>query len=168
MSHKLQRFQSGEVTAWTLVLVAVFCLTIAKAHIDGGALWDASVQARREVRLMPFEEFYRRSTVWYGPWVNLVGNIALFAPVGFLAYRRPLLTGLTLSVVIEATQYLTYTGYTDIDDLMFNTVGAVLGGWVASRVGPRSRGVIVGILALGALAVVVAFATRFALTCLGA
>ena len=40
----------------------------------------------RQVRLNPLETFeYAR--VWWGPWLNLFGNIALFAPVGFIANR---------------------------------------------------------------------------------
>ncbi|WP_288832660.1 VanZ family protein [uncultured Corynebacterium sp.] len=143
--------------AWTLVLAAVVCLTIAKAHIDGGPLWNADIQARREVRLLPLQEFYRPS-IWYGPWLNFFGNIALFVSVGFLARRRAAPVGLALSAAIEVTQYLTFSGYSDIDDLICNTLGAALGGWVSLHLAGRPYRFAAGVLALGSLVVVAAFA----------
>ena len=148
---------TAETVAWVLVLAAVFCVTILKAHVDGGPFWSAAVQTRRELRLIPLEEFHRPS-VWYGPWLNLVGNVALFAPVGFLARRRAVSAGFALSALVEVTQFVTASGYSDVDDIMFNTLGAALGGWAATRYIGRGHRRVARVLALGALAVVAAFA----------
>ncbi|WP_342318675.1 VanZ family protein [Corynebacterium mayonis] len=153
-----EKLSTATAAAWVVVLAAVLCATVGKAHIDGGPLWDAAVHARREVRLAPLLEFRELSTVWYGPWVNLLGNIALFYPVGFLAYRRPLTTGFLLSLAIETTQFATYSGYSDIDDLIFNTLGAGLGGWAANRVGDRARTIVLALLVVGCAAIVGIFA----------
>ncbi|MFF1695135.1 VanZ family protein [Streptomyces sp. NPDC058257] len=65
-----------------------------------------------------------------------VANAAMFVPLGLFAYaaaRRPSPTGivlgcLTLSVTIEAVQFVMNAGrVVDIDDVMFNTVGALIG-----------------------------------------
>ncbi|WP_261807168.1 VanZ family protein [Lapidilactobacillus luobeiensis] len=68
---------------------------------------------------------------------NFYGNILWFIPFGFLwpllrVKHRPnllltLLAGALLSAVIETLQFFLATGVTDIDDLIFNTVGAVIG-----------------------------------------
>jgi len=142
--------------AWILVLAAVFCITIGKAHVDGSPLWSEPVQALRQVRLIPLEEFYR-PRIWYGPWLNFFGNVALFAPVGFLARRRAIPFGFALSALVEVTQYLTASGYSDVDDLMFNTLGAALGGWASARYLERGHRKVARVLALGSLVIVAGF-----------
>ena len=71
----------------------------------------------------------------YSLWINLLGNIGLFLPVGFLA---SLLTGKVwkgimftffFSLFIESAQYFVGRS-TDIDDLLLNTFGGILGALV--------------------------------------
>lgn len=68
--------------------------------------------------------------------VNLVGNVVLFIPLGFFLpyFCRPLrgflrtaLTVLALIVVVELTQYVTLLGSCDVDDLVLNMAGALMG-----------------------------------------
>lgn len=66
--------------------------------------------------------------------ISFLGNILLFVPVGLLCSlafpgatpRRAALWGLTLSLAIELCQ-IPLPRYTDVDDLLFNTLGAWLG-----------------------------------------
>lgn len=67
---------------------------------------------------------------------NLSGNVLMFVPMGLLlpvlwrAQRRYWVFILTSAVIIcllELTQYLTYLGTADIDDLILNLLGASLG-----------------------------------------
>ncbi|MCD2257017.1 VanZ family protein [Agrilactobacillus fermenti] len=66
---------------------------------------------------------------------NLFGNILWFIPFGIglpILMRRPtfakvLLLGIMTSISIEVFQFLLHTGITDIDDVIFNTVGTVIG-----------------------------------------
>ena len=68
-------------------------------------------------------------------WYHLLGNLLWFVPLGWLlarTMRRPaawkaLLTGAGLSAGIEATQFLLGTGVCDIDDVLINALGALLG-----------------------------------------
>ena len=67
---------------------------------------------------------------------NLVGNVALFIPLGFFPpllwdrYRRlwktAALAAITM-VIVEFTQVLTLRGQCDIDDVILNTLGAAIG-----------------------------------------
>lgn len=67
---------------------------------------------------------------------EFLGNVVGFVPLGAFAYwRRPetglsrvLLTGASASASIELLQYLLGVGRMSTGDLLFNTVGAVLGG----------------------------------------
>ena len=71
---------------------------------------------------------------------NVVGNVVLFVPFGFLAVPAlrksvPVVTALAvaLSVMVEATQLLLGDRWADIDDVLLNCTGAFLGALVASR-----------------------------------
>jgi glycopeptide antibiotics resistance protein len=69
-------------------------------------------------------------------WVNLVGNVVAFVPFGVLVPRcrtRPTsawsvgLVALALSGAIELAQYLSGRRIADIDDVLLNVAGALLG-----------------------------------------
>lgn len=68
-------------------------------------------------------------------FVNLFGNILLFVPFSIILLRVfkinklrfVLLWATLLSVFIESNQYLFQVGYPDIDDVILNVSGAILG-----------------------------------------
>ena len=68
--------------------------------------------------------------------VNLVGNVAMFIPLGYFlpklsrkkrGFWGTILTGAGLILVVEVTQVLTLVGYCDVDDLILNMAGVILG-----------------------------------------
>lgn len=72
--------------------------------------------------------------------VNVLGNIILFIPIGILApflvlkkyefwisFKVSLLASFCISLAFEVIQLLTYFGLFDVDDLILNTFGGVLG-----------------------------------------
>ncbi len=73
--------------------------------------------------------------------VPIIGNVLLFMPWGFLTFimfyatDRPtiqtyvltILLGFTFSVLIEAWQYFLPSRVADINDVIWNTVGTILG-----------------------------------------
>ena len=81
-----------------------------------------------EIHLIPF----------FGTGIDYMGyalNIVLFVPLGLLLpligagykkYRCVLLTGFSLSLLVEISQLLNFRR-TDVDDLILNSAGAVLG-----------------------------------------
>ncbi|RYF84839.1 MAG: VanZ family protein [Chitinophagaceae bacterium] len=69
-------------------------------------------------------------------FLNFVGNIILFMPLGFLLplvfrlmekFRNVLLATLLVSFSFEMIQLITKSGFCDIDDVLLNTVGGVFG-----------------------------------------
>lgn len=67
---------------------------------------------------------------------NIFGNIAAFLPMGFLlpvAFRKMdilvkvAMVTFTVSVVIEILQYITGAGTGDIDDIILNLTGGIIG-----------------------------------------
>lgn len=127
--------RSAGVSAAATTILVVLALTVGKAFVSVPGLWEAQAHQVRQLRLVPFETF-SSYLVWWGPWLNLVGNIALFVPVGFVAYRgsvaRAVLAGAGFSLGIEAAQYIFALGYSDFDDLLWNAVGAWVGAGLAS------------------------------------
>lgn len=126
--------------------VLLIVLTLLKGYLSLGGMWDMEAHHLRSLDLVLFNGFIG-APIWWGPWTNTFGNIALFIPFGFLLYillknrsRFPLLevtafAGVT-SLVIEIVQFAFAAGYTDVDDLLFNTIGGFLGGvlaWKAPR-----------------------------------
>ena len=91
--------------------------------------------------LMPFVEIrrfwkYRDQLGNFAVFSNIFGNVIGFLPWGFILpiiFRRMdrvfliFLSGLLLSLIVEVIQLISKVGCFDVDDLILNTLGAVLG-----------------------------------------
>ena len=137
----LTRGRATRPVLWACLLVSlavIGLLTLGSAIGEGPS-------AAQGVNLVPFQEIDRglnnRGT---GPWRNVVGNIALFVPLGFAIaclarggfWARMLLAtvaGAVLSTGIELAQY-SLGRVADIDDIILNTTGALAGGVVGAIV----------------------------------
>lgn len=68
-------------------------------------------------------------------YINLLGNVLVFMPVGFISpflqkeprWYKSLLAGLALSMTIEITQLFIARRSFDVDDLLLNGLGTLLG-----------------------------------------
>jgi glycopeptide antibiotics resistance protein len=95
--------------------------------------WEIQMQ---NLQLNPGQEILR---AFHGPWVMflMLGNIAIFLPVGFftaLLWRKPswwksLLVGCAASCTIEFIQFFIGRS-SDIDDIILNSAGALAGFWL--------------------------------------
>ena len=93
--------------------------------------------------LVPFEEIrrfiiYRNYVSIEAFLLNLFGNLLVFFPIGFLVpiWRlektgciRIIIYAFLFSLCIETLQLITKVGVFDVDDLMMNTVGGLIG-WI--------------------------------------
>lgn len=131
--------------ACVAVLMAIAVATVGKPFIDIPGVIDASAHAHRSLDLQMFNGF-NNPHPWWGPWTNTFGNIALFMPLGAclvvmghnsrrIRFGRggTILLAMALSLGIEITQYVFSLGFSDVDDLVFNTLGASLGAFLVSR-----------------------------------
>lgn len=93
---------------------------------------------------------FRQIRWTFDPWIthngfhesNVLGalfNICLFMPLGWLLYRysfmnnrvlKTFLAGLGIAIATELLQYIFARGVTAVDDLVMNTIGALLGALV--------------------------------------
>ena len=78
--------------------------------------------------------FLRGGFIWLFIYL-FVGNIVWFIPLGaYLVWKEPrhtvwraVLIGFLLSLVIEVSQYIFGVGVTEVDDLVLNTAGTLIG-----------------------------------------
>lgn len=140
--------RSGMVREVTLALFWMFCGGMAvitllprwvvSSFIDvaNGHPWNVGGYpffAQGSVNFQLFRTF--RGDNW--SVYNLLGNVIMFLPFGFfpaLLWRkytwwRALLTGFAVTAFIECCQLCVGRAF-DVDDLLLNTVGAMLGYWL--------------------------------------
>lgn len=120
------------IILFSLSMVIIFSLTGISPM--SGFHFDIRID---EISLIPFEGMIEmlQGGITTHSVINIVGNIVMFMPIGFLipllwdklnSFKNVVLFGFATSLLIELTQLFLIRG-TDIDDLILNTVGAVLG-----------------------------------------
>ena len=70
--------------------------------------------------------------------INLVGNIVLLVPFGFLVpfvyrnmtWKKSLVLAIATPLLIEGLQVLLHLGIFDIDDVILNSLGVMIGYWI--------------------------------------
>lgn len=114
--------QATYIFLLTLYMYIVIGITILSRSESG--TWGASFEVFRTFR----NTFYARKQIYE--------NIIMFVPYAMLLYGlakrfrslwRMLLIGAGSSLLIEVTQWLTRTGYFEVDDILTNTIGMLLG-----------------------------------------
>jgi glycopeptide antibiotics resistance protein len=108
-------------------LLVLFCLTME----------PISSPPEYRLKLLPFGSI--TEILLAGGWemvVNIPGNLAVFFPLGFLlpllgkirlsSTRIALVSGL-VSLLIEVLQYFSRRRIADVDDILLNTAGGLLG-----------------------------------------
>ena len=76
--------------------------------------------------------------------VQYVQNILFFMPYGLLFpwkdnWKRVFMTALVLSISIELSQYIFNLGWCEVDDVISNTLGAMIGWGVLWKAKKRNR-----------------------------
>ena len=104
------------------VLIALYILII---------LW-ITLFSRRPMETRIFRGLFWEARMGY--WNNIIQNILLFIPLGFLiGEKRGIIAGVLLSIGIEITQYIAVRGYCELDDVLNNTIGATIGSLLVSK-----------------------------------
>lgn len=72
--------------------------------------------------------------------INLIGNIVLLVPVGFLlalifsgiSQRGILFAAVAAGLILEGSQVVFHVGIFDVDDVILNGIGVLIGHWAAT------------------------------------
>lgn len=90
---------------------------------------------RIELRFMwAYQEIFEGDPAWKEDiWYN-IGNIVFFVPFGFFYpkqnWKAILISGSVFSLLIEVIQYVGCLGLCELDDLICNSLGALIGFWI--------------------------------------
>ena len=135
----LQRLASSKImTAFLYLLLAIYLLLMAYLLFFGYYRQGIRVE---DYNLTPFETIkmyivymdYFSFHVWF---VNLFGNIIAFMPLGFLLpllkdlWKGPIritILSFLVSLTAETIQLIFHVGRFDVDDMILNTLGGLLG-----------------------------------------
>ncbi|MCY6353799.1 VanZ family protein [Clostridium sp. ZS2-4] len=92
----------------------------------------------RFANFVPFEtiDLYIKRGISYASVTNVLGNIVLFFPLGFMlpvlskksqGIFKVSFVGFLVSLLLESIQLVTNLGAFDVDDLILNTLGTLIG-----------------------------------------
>ncbi len=126
---------------WTVVFLVIYLVVLAYVCFWSEAYGRTVLQKTYHYNLIPFREIIRfytyRELVGVKAFVlNLFGNVFAFLPFGFMVpiinwrYRRvEKVAGISLylSLMVECIQLITRVGSFDVDDLILNTMGGIIG-----------------------------------------
>ena len=134
--------KDNKLAMWVCFLAYLLLLGYAVFFSSG---FGREEHADYRYNLTLFQEIGRyysygmRTGSWRLFWWNVVGNVCVFVPFGaflpalFAKCKRlfsVLLFTLELSFVVEIVQLVTKIGSFDVDDLLLNTLGGILGYFV--------------------------------------
>lgn len=125
------------VDFFVFYVILLFQLTVFRGEYS---ITNVYIELRplSEVNWQPFTETFKltQGTSKFDFYYNLYGNIFWFVPMGFCVaclsgkhhpFIRTIIISLLCSILIESLQFVFQTGVADVDDVMFNTFGGVVG-----------------------------------------
>lgn len=113
-------------------LLALYCLFIVWYTLLSRATRPARTA---DLRLFwPFRNLLAGKPTGKTDVIQNINNILFFIPFGLCLtlkkWWKVLLVALCFSVVIEASQYVFALGLCELDDVISNTLGAMIGYWI--------------------------------------
>lgn len=118
------------------IMLLLFALYLAAVFSVTGIPTAGTLKIDFNFNFIPFLDIVNSPAAYIK---NTVLNIILFMPLGFLlpavwkdyrSFKTTVWTGFAVSVMIEVFQIFTFRA-TDIDDLITNTLGAILGYYIS-------------------------------------
>lgn len=106
--------------------------------------------AKRALYLTPFvgiSNIFKGLYNFFGVFQNYIGNIVLFVPLGLIvnyykkeiSYKRCFFYGALVSISFEIIQYIFAIGTSDINDVITNSIGALLGCFLYKKILQKSK-----------------------------
>ena len=127
---------------WAMWVCFLAYLSLLGYAVFFSAYFGREERADYRYNLTLFQEIGRfwglgiRTGSWRLFLINVVGNVCVFVPFGWflpVLFKKCqkwfliLLFSLELSLAVEVVQLITKVGCFDVDDLLLNTIGGILG-----------------------------------------
>ena len=129
--EKKKLARRGIKVIFYLYIIGIFYFVLLSERYGRDTGYDTS-----HVNLVLFKEINRHLLSTEAVVTNLFGNIFAFSPFGFMipivinkkkAFFRAVFATSFFSLVIETSQLIMKVGVFDVDDLLMNTVGGLIG-----------------------------------------
>ena len=124
----------GKVLFVLYIVFLVYFLFLAEwyGRTGTGEDYRYNLELFREIRRFIT---YREQLGMFAVFANLFGNILIFVPYGFFismaaerrGFFKTLFCSFGLSLCVELVQLVTRVGSFDVDDILLNTIGGILG-----------------------------------------
>ena len=124
----------GKVLFVLYIVFLVYFLFLAEwyGRTGTGEDYRYNLELFREIRWFIT---YREQLGMFAVFANLFGNILIFVPYGFFismaaerrGFFKTLFCSFGLSLCVELVQLVTRVGSFDVDDILLNTIGGILG-----------------------------------------
>ena len=118
-------------------IVVIFRFVYFGFHLENGRIPALTVGFEDDIHdmisIIPFYFLVDRYAGWQ---MNIIGNIAMFIPIGIVwpicfrkldTMKKTILAGAGFTLFIEVTQLFCLGRHTDVDDLILNTFGVAIG-----------------------------------------
>lgn len=140
------RKEAKMLLVYTCLVVIARMVYFPLRHVDGriGTLkFDRSQPLW--INLVPFTFLFERYEGWQ---INILGNIAMFIPVGIVwpvcfkkldTFKKTVLAGFVFTLLIELTQLPFYERCSDVDDIILNTLGVMIGAGIVSGIRKKKK-----------------------------
>ncbi|MDE5978257.1 MAG: VanZ family protein [Turicibacter sp.] len=112
-------------------LLCIYVVIVLGATLSRGAYYLGGIRFR------PFQSYLEAwNSGSIGEWRNIILNICMFVPIGLLLpllgklFEKSWVTytlGFLFSLLIESVQFIFHRGIAEVDDLINNTVGCMIG-----------------------------------------
>lgn len=131
-ARRIRAFGKVLFVLYIIFLIYFLCLAEWYGRTGTGEEYRYNLELFKEIRRFIT---YREQLGMFAVFANLFGNILIFVPYGFFismaAVRRgffkTLFLSFGLSLCVETVQLFTRVGSFDVDDILLNTIGGVLG-----------------------------------------
>lgn len=130
-------------------IVVIFRFVYFGFHLENGKIPPLKLWIGKDIRemisIIPFNFLVDRYDGWK---MNIIGNIAMFIPVGIVwpicfkkldTIKKTILAGAGFTLFIELTQLFCRGRHTDVDDLILNTFGAAIGACIVFLIRRKQR-----------------------------
>lgn len=123
----------GKILFVVYILFILYFLIFSDWYGRSGVMEDYHYNLTPLREIKRFWEYRDQLGIW--SVVNLFGNVLVFVPFGFFepmaskkrSFLGTVADGLFLSMVVEVFQLVSKVGRFDVDDLILNTLGAIVG-----------------------------------------
>ncbi len=128
-----------------LILIYIFYFLLMSKillfkNVPPSEIFGSDRDISRTLAIIPFQsimKYYNSGNLWASV-LNVIGNVVIFIPFGVYlklytknkSSKKAITTVFWTSLIVEVVQFVLDIGIADIDDIILNAIGGIIGVWV--------------------------------------